>query len=557
MGKYDRKEGYQMASSISSVYNTTLRLTGLSSGIDTESIIKQLMQVEQMKVDKVKQEKQLLEWKKEDYRSITNLLRSFKDEYFDILKPETNMRSQSAYAKYDETSSDPDVATAIGGAGVIGTSHTLTVSEIAEAAKAESSAAVSGGANGTISLNDTLETVSAKLTAGSITFGGANNDELTLTINGVTITAKKNETLNTLINRVNSSNAGVKMSYSPFLDKFTINAKETGLSGNNITVTDNGSGFVSATRLNLVDNKLTGGKDASFTLDGKTSTSKSNTFTIDGVTYTLKGKTGASTTITLEQDTDGIYNLIKGFVDKYNEIISTINNEYNEKRNRDYPPLTDAQKEEMTENDIKLWEEKAKAGMLYRDSILGNITNDMRRAMYDSIYTTSGDSNTKLSYNLASIGITTGSYQDMGKLIIDENKLKEAIKNSPEQVIQLFTQESDVAYSPDLTAVQRKERYEENGIIYRLYDIIENNIRTTRDSSGKKGILLEKAGIAGDLTDTNNLMNTAIAEKDSLIDTLLVKLQEKEERYYQKFAAMEEALSRMNSQSAWISQQMG
>lgn len=546
-----------MASSISSVYNTTLRLTGLSSGIDTESIIKQLMQVEQMKVDKVKQEKQLLEWKKEDYRSITNLLRSFKDEYFDILKPETNMRSQSAYAKYDETSSDPDVATAIGGAGVIGTSHTLTVSEIAEAAKAESSAAVSGGANGTISLNDTLETVSAKLTAGSITFGGANNDELTLTINGVTITAKKNETLNTLINRVNSSNAGVKMSYSPFLDKFTINAKETGLSGNNITVTDNGSGFVSATQLNLVDNKLTGGKDASFTLDGKTSTSKSNTFTIDGVTYTLKGKTGASTTITLEQDTDGIYNLIKGFVDKYNEIISTINNEYNEKRNRDYPPLTDAQKEEMTENDIKLWEEKAKAGMLYRDSILGNITNDMRRAMYDSIYTTSGDSNTKLSYNLASIGITTGSYQDMGKLIIDENKLKEAIKNSPEQVIQLFTQESDVAYSPDLTAAQRKERYEENGIIYRLYDIIENNIRTTRDSSGKKGILLEKAGIAGDLTDTNNLMNTAIAEKDSLIDTLLVKLQEKEERYYQKFAAMEEALSRMNSQSAWISQQMG
>ncbi|MBZ4645254.1 MAG: flagellar capping protein [Clostridia bacterium] len=546
-----------MASSISSIYNTTLRLTGLSSGIDTETIIKQLMQVEQMKVDKVKQEKQLLEWKKEDYRSITNLLRSFKDEYFDILKPETNMRSQSAYAKYNETSSDPDVATAIGGAGVIGTSHTLTVSEIAEAAKAESSAAVSGGANGTISLNDTLETVSAKLTAGSITFGGANNDELTLTINGVTITAKKNETLNTLINRVNSSNAGVKMSYSPFLDKFTINAKETGLSGNNITVTDNGSGFVSATRLNLVDNKLTGGKDASFTLDGKTSTSKSNTFTIDGVTYTLKGKTGASTTITLEQDTDGIYNLIKGFVDKYNEIISTINNEYNEKRNRDYPPLTDAQKEEMTENDIKLWEEKAKAGMLYRDSILGNITNDMRRAMYDSIYTTSGDSNTKLSYNLASIGITTGSYQDMGKLIIDENKLKEAIKNSPEQVIQLFTQESDVAYSPDLTAVQRKERYEENGIIYRLYDIIENNIRTTRDSSGKKGILLEKAGIAGDLTDTNNLMNTAIAEKDSLIDTLLVKLQEKEERYYQKFAAMEEALSRMNSQSAWISQQMG
>ena len=275
------------------------------------------------------------------------------------------------------------------------------------------------------------------------------------------------------------------------LDKFTINAKETGLSGNNITVTDNGSGFVSATRLNLVDNKLTGGKDASFTLDGKTSTSKSNTFTIDGVTYTLKGKTGASTTITLEQDTDGIYNLIKGFVDKYNEIISTINNEYNEKRNRDYPPLTDAQKEEMTENDIKLWEEKAKAGMLYRDSILGNITNDMRRAMYDSIYTTSGDSNTKLSYNLASIGITTGSYQDMGKLIIDENKLKEAIKNSPEQVIQLFTQESDVAYSPDLTAVQRKERYEENGIIYRLYDIIENNfvLKLSLKESDKKRLI--------------------------------------------------------------------
>ncbi|HRU42192.1 MAG TPA: flagellar cap protein FliD N-terminal domain-containing protein, partial [Candidatus Diapherotrites archaeon] len=85
-----------MAYDISSILNSRMRISGISSGLDVDGIVKQLMRIEQMKVDKARQSKTLLEWKRDDYRSVINSIRAFKDEYFDILKPATNMRSASS-----------------------------------------------------------------------------------------------------------------------------------------------------------------------------------------------------------------------------------------------------------------------------------------------------------------------------------------------------------------------------------------------------------------------------------------------------------------------------
>jgi len=187
--------------------------------------------------------------------------------------------------------------------------------------------------------------------------------------------------------------------------------------------------------------------------------------------------------------------------------------------------------------------------MLNSDGILSSFLNDMRNMLYKEV--------DGVSAKLYSIGITTGTWEQKGKLVLNETKLKEAIINSPDEVIKLFTQESDIRYSPDMSAEERAARNRENGIANRLYDVIQDYTRTSRNNEGRKGILLEKAGIIGDVTENGSLLSKEIQAKDQIINTLLDKLLDKENQYYRKFTAMESALNQMNSQIMWLSQQMG
>lgn len=737
---------------VNNIYSTSslLRFSGLASGLDTDSIIKSLMSVERIPLDKLYQKKQLAEWIRDDYRSITSLLRGFQSEFFDVLKPASNMRSESTYQKYTSVSSDSTVVTASGGAGLTNASHKIVINNIATAAKVDSSGTVSkafsgsavssfevndhnnsfivsyngtsktitlpkgtyadassivgngsdgklkqlleeafpgltvsassgsivfttanpsdelilssnlvldkflsdlalqpngtgseitfpldvadgrkftvsiteggvtttkiiewsdaatytnsadlaatiqtmvdaefgsgkltvSGADGKltftkgegidsftlgnsydnnkvlnnlgftsgdtnkINLTDTLEKVGSKLilTTGTegITFDADGNFKLT--INGKDITANKNETLSTLIYRINSSEAGVTISYSSFSDKFSIVAKNTG--EGSITLNDNGSNFFANTKLTVFQD----GTNASFTLDGVAGSRASNNFTIDGVTYNLlKADPGVEKTITLTRDTEAIFNTIKSFVEKYNELISKITTKLTEKYDSSFQPLTSAQKEDMSEDEIEKWENKAKTGLLRNDMSLSKMINDMRKAVYSSIDGVSG--------GLYSIGITTDKYNNGGKLIIDEEKLKNAIQNSPDQVMNIFAKESGRAYSAD--GDPTGERFKENGIINRLYDIIQDNIRTIRDSNGNKGVLLEKAGVIGDVSEFDNYYYDQIKEYNKKIDELAEKLIRKENAYYSKYTALEKYISQMNAQSNWLAMQLG
>lgn len=734
-------------------YKSTLRIGGLATGIDTDMTIQSLMRIERLPLDKLYQKKQLAEWKRDNYRDITSLLKSFQDEFFDVLKPASNMRSQSLYQKYTATSSDTSVVTATGGAGVTSLAHTITVEQIATAAKAEGTGMVSkpmvgrniqnielnaynnsfkltyngvtktitlptgtyanaadivgngsdgklkqlvkqafsdvdvsvdasgglkftstnasdvikiasnpvsdnllsalklngkgegeaisfpldiekgrkftlsivdggvtttkeiewsesktyatsddlaadiqmmadaafgsgkvvvNGADGRLSitkgddvtsltvsnstnnnkvvgwlgfdsgdsnklsLSDTMEKVASKLqltgsTTEGITFNG---DKLKVTINGVDVEVSKSDTLSTFINKVNDSTAGVTMSYSTFTDTFTMISKTTG--EGTITLNDNGSNFFANAKLTTVES----GKNAQFTLDGISATRTSNTFLVDGVTYTLlAAKPGVEQKVTLTQDTDAVFNAIKNFVDKYNELISKINGELTEKYDRNYLPLTSEQKESMKEDDIKKWEEKAKTGLLKNDSVLTQMLSNFRKALYDGIKDVSG--------GLYSIGITTGTYEQKGKLTINESKLREAIQSNPDKVASIFARESEISYSPDADNTSRTKRYNESGIIHRLYDILQDNIRTTRDNNGKKGLLIEKAGILGDASELSNIIYEEIEEYNKKINSLEYLLIDKENRYYEKFAAMEKAIAQMNSQSSWLASQLG
>ncbi len=171
----------------------------------------------------------------------------------------------------------------------------------------------------------------------------------------------------------------------------------------------------------------------------------------------------------------------------------------------------------------------------------------MRTSLYERV--------NGVDLSLADIGIeTTNNYKDGGKLVIDEDKLKAAIDNNYEAVVDLFTNESDKDY---MDSDNIAERYSENGLANRLYDIMQNSIRITRDSSGSKGTLLEKAGIDGDLTDSNNILSKSILEFETRMSALWEDYYEKENTYYIMFGKMESALSEMQAQGASLASQLG
>lgn len=389
-----------------------------------------------------------------------------------------------------------------------------------------------------IDLSSSLDTISSNL---STAFSFV-SDKMTFKINGITIEANRTDTMNDVINKINTSNAGVRLRYDSLTDKFTLETKDTGAVAviDNVDVTGN---FFAA--LNIDTSAEARGTDANLTINTVPVTRSTNQFTIDGITYDIKAV--GTSTVTVSANADDLIEKIKGFVAKYNEVITKINGELSEKQNREYKPLTDEQKEAMKEKEIELWEEKAKSGLLRSDPVLEKITSSMRKALYDAV--------DGVDLSLYEIGITTSnSYEDKGKLVIDEVKLKQAIEDNPDKVAQLFTKESTYAYTD---SANRSLRYEQEGLAQRLYDIIQDNIRFTRDENGKKGILLEKAGIEGDLTEFDNTLNDQINEQNERLNRLLDILIEKENYYYNMFARMEAAIQSMNSQSAWLMAQTG
>jgi flagellar hook-associated protein 2 len=359
------------------------------------------------------------------------------------------------------------------------------------------------------------------------------------------------------MNEINANEkAGVNLAYSSITGKLTLQTKKTGASASlNAQDADDGSNFFLSTfGLNNVNLEADATRDATVQLkiDGQsyTMTSPTNTFTRDGITFNLMANTvGKEIDIDVSRDVDSAFNNIKNFVEKYNGMIDKLNNKLVEKRYRDYKPLTDEQKKSMEESDIKLWEEKSKSGVLRSDPIVQNITQSMRRALIEKIE--------GVNISLSDIGITTGQWYENGKLYVNEEKLKDALANRGEEVEKLFCQQYKESYSPDLNAEERKVRYNNVGIMHRFSDIIQDNIRTRRDKNNKKGILLEKAGIQGDLTDTNNILGDKIKDIDKRIESLNELLYRKEEQYWRQFTAMEKALQSMSSQSMWLMQQLG
>lgn len=372
------------------------------------------------------------------------------------------------------------------------------------------------------------------------------NDALkNFTVNGAKIdNITADTTVDGLLTAINNNkDAGVTAIYLGSANKFVLSSNEKG-KGREISLGADPDKKDDAANLIFGGDK----KESHDGTDGEMSilyngvqttiTSSSNTFSIDGldIRATNTFNTGSATaeggvSFTASADTEKVTETVKKFIEAYNAMIDEVRTQATTKPDSNYKPLTDDQKNEMNENSIKNWEDKAKEGILYNSSALKDLDN-ATQGIFSSMMING------VSYDdLEKIGISfSDDYTAGGKIVFDEEKFKTAMDSDPEKVSDLFTGTHGIVNTIDSTLSTYATRYaSKNGNSY--------------------GVLIEEAGSEKlSLTLTNNSIYKELKDMQETITNLQSQLSTEQDRYISQFTQMERLINQMNSQSSYLSQ---
>lgn len=276
------------------------------------------------------------------------------------------------------------------------------------------------------------------------------------------------------------------------------------------------------------------GQDAKITLNGAEYTSNSNTFDINGLTITALDttKAGEVITVTTQQDTDGIYDMVKNFLKEYNAIVNEMDKLYNADRAKGYEPLTDEEKEAMSEKDIEKWESKVKDSLLRRDDNLSTVNSALQSIM-SSGFNVNGKTMYLYDFGIETLGYFQSSDNEKHAYHIagdpddeytmnEADKLKGMISNDPDTVISFFSQLSRSLYEKMTDMSKSVEGYRSFG---NFYD--DKKMKSDYDSYTSK------------------------------IKEMEAKVNEYEDKWYRKFSKMETALAKMQSNMSAVSSLLG
>ncbi len=516
-------------STTSSLMNTSgsgnlLRIVGLASGLDVDTMVSKLMSAEKIPLNKLNQKLQTLQWQRDDYRSMNSQISDFRSNKL------LNYRLEGTYMtmKTSISGNTSAISATASPAAPKGTT-TVQVNTLAVAASKWSVADIRSATDKTFDPNIALGSQQTKL-AGTLSQSVYN-----ININGTQVTINRDtDSLNDVINNINK-NTNVSAFYDSQTGKISFTAKQTGLTNGStqdqayITFQDDGGFLQNVLQIDVANNTASDSVqavNADLVLNGVATTRTSNAFTVNGVSITLLQQGGSASTITTSTDTDQVVQNIKNFISDYNSTLDTVYNKINETHDRNYMPLSDEQKQQMSDNSIQAWEAKAKSGLLHNDSDLSQAYNNMRLDISTPVNT----GNSKYT-TLSSIGIQTGSYTEHGKLYLtDESKLRAAIENDPQAVASLFTATPSV--SSDRSNM---------GIAQRL----NTDLQTSLD------YLNQKAGSAFNYTD-NSLIGKDVRSVSQQIDAENQHLTDLQDRYYKQFTALETAMNQYNNQSTYL-----
>lgn len=510
-----------------------IRMTGMVSGLDTDSIVKELVSAYSTKKEKYEKEQTKLGWKQEIWKSLNKEVNSF-------YKSVGNLRFDSGYNTKKTTSSDSTKATvSASGNATVGTQklHVLSTAQSGYLTGAE----IKTAANEKVTTSTKLSDLG--VTADEITFhvGPANNSA-----SGTTkqIKVGKDSTISDVVNQL--KDAGLNANFDAGNRRFYLSSSDSGYA-TDFNITADSSDTNSTTLLNALGlgktAKKIDGSDAVIVLNGVKYTSTTNNFSINGLSISVNGVTdkvddlekvdvdalddSKAVSISTTTDTQGIYDKIKNFLTSYNNIINKMTKLYNADSAKNYEPLTDDEKSQMSDSEVEKWETKIKDSLLRRDSNLSTIMNAMTTSMTKAI-SINGKNYSLSNFGISTLGYMNSAENEQNAYHIDgdeddentsgnKDKLMAALSSDPDTVIDFMKQ-------------------------------LSTNLYTAIDKQMQRNSLRSRYSIYNDkeMTSQYTSYTKTIAEWET-------KISDKEDYYYKKFSKMETALSKLNSQTSSLS----
>lgn len=568
-----------------------MRVSGINSGLDTDSIVQELVSAYNTKTEKYQKEQTKLSWKQEIWKGLNTKVYSL---YNNVGK----LRFSSAYNTKKTTSSDTTKATVTASSSAVNGTQKLHVLATAQ------SGYLTGGklslreevtdTDGTTKLKDVKGTVKAETKLSEIGFTG---DEASLNINTTdeegnavtkTVSLTKDSTIQDVVNALKDN--GLNASFDANNGRIFVSSKSTGKAADfslvsattkfvekkdadgNVIKDSNGKPTMESVALSAEEQaaskKLIGllgldtdssnaygdkaakinGRDAVIVLNGVKYTNTTNDFAINGLNISVNGVTddvadpdsdaclsglNDSTAVSINTTTDsqGIYDTVKDFLTEYNNIINEITKLYNADSAGSYEPLTDDEKDKMSDTEIEKWETKIKDSLLRRDNSLSSVMNAMMTSMSRSIEI-NGKSYSLSSFGIQTLGFLNAAENEQNAYHINgdeddentsgkEDKLMAAITSDPDTVIEFMKQLTTNLYKSIDDQMQSNDLRSR----YKIYNDKEMDKQYT------------------------NLTKT-IKEWES-------KVSDKEDYYYKQFSNMETALAKLQSQTSSISSMLG
>ena len=515
-----------------------IRISGLNSGLDTDSIVQELVSAYRTKQDKYKKAQTKLSWKQDAWKEMNAKIYNF------YTKSLSNMRRVGNFNKKKTTVSDSTKATVTAGSGVANGTQTLKVNKLAKA----------GYLTGTELKTDS----GAKLdTSSKLQDLGISGGTLSFTIDGETKSVEVNG--NMTIGEFNKAlkEQGISANVDTTQQRFFLSSAKSGTKNDFNFVVANGDqntfnmlnslGLATGDNYDAAFGKGTDAADkkenfsfahkepasnAEIVLNGTTFEGDSNNFSINGLNITALSVTTGEMSITTATDVDGIYNMVKDFLKEYNEVVNAMEKGYNAAAAKGYEPLTDDEKAELSDKEVEKWEQKIKDSILRRDDTLRSVLSGMSTNM-SKVFEVNGK-----KYSLSSFGIKTAGYFNTAEnesyayhidndpedsvSSANEDKLRKMIEEDPDTVASFFTQLATTVYD-DL-----HERMTANPTLSSSYKIYNDK-----------------------------QMQSEYDEYTKTIKKWEEKLKDMEDSYYKKFSAMETALAKLQSQTNSLSSLLG
>lgn len=480
--------------------SSVTRMTNVSGLIDTDALVEAQMLRYKTKINTATQKKMIEEYKQEQYRTITTKAKTFYNKYF-TSSGEKSLVKNSAYNVVKFDSSNSSAVTATGSSDAKAVNYSVEVTSVAKAAETS------------LSIED--------LKSG-------------FTLNGKQFKSDKSSN-SEIVNDIKSQFekegiTGIDFSYSDFAtttsggfilkteslgEKSTFDLKK---SGETVSTTYQGKNCVAT----ITDNSSGLKREIN---------SENNNISLDGVTFNITDKTNGNVTLTGKNDASDLADKLSSFIDDYNDLMGSINTKLYETRDKSYMPLTDEDKEGLTDSQIEKLEKKAQTGLLRNDSYLTEFANSMKSSM-TTIMSSSG-------LSLEKIGIKP--VQDYttqnGLFTVDKDKLKSALESDPDGVMELFTK----GFTDTTGSVSSK------GIMGKLEDNLQYHATTSNSR------LAQKAGLSEGVSSISNAMTKDITERKKLIAQMQSDYTDRENKLYTKYSKLESSLSALQSQQSSLS----